>query len=268
MNSIVTVSPDKAVIKERFSKAAGLYDRYADHHRLIAGRLMDFAPQSVFAGPILEIGCGTGILTEKLLEFYPDSPLIALDISPTMIHRCQSKLNYSKRVSFLVTDAEMYCGQANRFSLVVSSCSLQWFHDRQRFIDSIYTMLPAGGSCLMAIPVRGMLYELEESCIFGARKTMRQLDLDNENKWINRFINSGMDISLSSVESVACRYENPLEVLKAIRGIGAGIEQNSDLLNPGDMRKMMEYYLKHFRIDSYGTVSSTYRVLYVLGRKY
>ncbi len=268
MNSTVTVSPDKTVIRERFSKAAGFYDRYADHHRIIAERLMDFAPRSLLADPVLEIGCGTGILTGKLVEYYPDSRLTALDISPTMIRCCQSKLNRSKNVSFLVADAEVYCRQANRFSLVVSSCSLQWFHDRQRFIDSVYSILPSGGSCLMAIPVKGMLRELEESFVSGTGKTMRQLDLGNEIEWINRFRNSGMDISLSAVENVACSYENPLEVLKAIRGIGAGIEQNSALFNTGDMRRMMKYYLKHFSIDSNGAVSSTYRVLYVLGRKY
>jgi SAM-dependent methyltransferase len=166
-----------------------------------------------------------------------------------------------------VADAEKYCGNGDRYDLVVSSCSLQWFHDRRRFTDSIYAMLPDGGSCLMAIPVRGMLRELEESCFFGARKVMRQLDLDTEEEWTNRFENSGMNIRLSTVENVACAYSHPIEVLKSIRGIGACIEQGTAFLKPGDLKKMMEYYREHFRIDSCGEVSSTYRILYILARK-
>jgi malonyl-CoA O-methyltransferase len=267
MNSVITVSPDKTVIKSNFSKAAGLYDRYADHHRIIARRLIDFVPPDAAAGSILEIGCGTGILTEKLLDRFPDSLVTALDISPDMVHRCSLKLRRSRRISFLVTDAETYCCNGDRYDLVVSSCSLQWFHNRQRFMESIYAMLPDGGSCLMAIPIRGMLRELEESCFFGARKVMRQLELDTKEKWINRFENSGMNIRLSTVENVSCAYSHPLEVLKSIRGIGACIEQSPSLLKPGDMKKMLKYYREHFQIENRGEVSSTYRVLYVLGRK-
>ncbi|MCD4701355.1 MAG: hypothetical protein K8S24_05800, partial [Candidatus Aegiribacteria sp.] len=117
------------------------------------------------------------------------------------------------------------------------------------------------------IPVKGMLHELVESCAFGARSVMRQLDLDTGEEWITRFENSGFDILSGSVESVSCTYDHPIEVLKAIRGIGAGIDQSPAFLKPGDMRKMTEYYRRHFQVDSFGKVSSTYRILYILGRR-
>ncbi len=267
MDSVNTVLPDKAAVECSFSEAAILYDRYADHHRIIAKRLLEFIRPDAAAGSILEIGCGTGILTEKLLDRFPDSNVTALDISLDMVDRCRSKLNLSRRLSFLVADAEEYCRGGDRYDLVVSSCSLQWFHDRRRFIESIYAMLEAGGSCLMAIPVRGMLHELVESCICGARTAMRQLDLDTGKEWKTRFEKSGMDILSSSVESVSCVYNHPIEVLKAIRGIGAGIDQSPAFLKTGDMKKITEYYSRHFQVDSFGKVSSTYRILYVLGRK-
>ena len=267
MNSVNTALPDKATVEYSFSEAAILYDRYADHHRIIAERLLDFVRPGAVDGSILEIGCGTGILTEKLFDRFPDSNVTALDISRDMVDRCRSKLSFSSRISFLVTDAEEYCRRGVRYDLVVSSCSIQWFHDRSRFIESICTMLRAGGSCLMAIPVKGMLHELVESCICGARTVMRQLDLDTGEEWKTRFENSGMDILASSVESVSCVYSHPLEVLKAIRGIGAGIDQSPAFLKPGDMKKMTEYYRRHFQVDSFGKVSSTYRILYIIGRK-
>ncbi len=265
MNSVNTALPDKAAVEYSFGKAAVLYDRYADHHRIIADRLMDFVHTDTDTGSILEIGCGTGILTEKLLDRFPASNVTALDISHGMVDRCRLKLNVSERLSFLVTDAEEYCRRGNRYDLVVSSCSLQWIHDRKGFVESISAMLPVGGRCLMAIPVRGMLHELVESCIRGARSVMRQLDLDTGEEWISRFEDSGFDILSSSVESVSCVYDHPLEVLKAIRGIGAGIDQSSAFLKPGGMRRMTEYYSRHFKVDDSRRVSSTYRVLYLLG---
>lgn len=267
MNSVITATPDKAVVESSFSEAAILYDRYADHHRLIAERLMDYAPPATVDGSILEIGCGTGILTEKLLDHYPESDVTVLDISPDMIDRCRLKLGPSGRLSFMVADAEEYCRWQKRYDMVVSSCSIQWFHDRNGLTDRLQNMLPSRGSCLMAIPVRGMLHELMESCVFGARKAVYQLDLDTGMEWRSRFENSGFKILSTSVESVSCVYSHPLEVLKAIRGIGACIEQGSACLNPGEMKRMTEYYRNHFKVDSFGGVSSTYRILYLLGRK-
>ncbi|RKZ09831.1 hypothetical protein DRQ25_05110 [Candidatus Fermentibacteria bacterium] len=265
MSSLNTASPCKEAVEYSFGKAACLYDRYARHHRIIAKRLMDFVHPDTAAGSILEIGCGTGLLTEKLLDRFPASDITALDISPDMVESCRSKLNHSGRMSFLVADAEEYCRTGRRYDLVASSCSLQWIHDRRGLAQSIYAMLEAGGMCLMAIPLRGMLHELVESCIRGARSVMRQLDLDTGEEWISRFEKSGMDVLSSSVESVSCVYDNPLEVLKAIRGIGAGIDQSSAFLKPGSMRRMTEYYSRHFKVDDSRRVSSTYRVLYLLG---
>jgi malonyl-CoA O-methyltransferase len=267
MNSVNTALPDKAAVDYSFGKAAVLYDRYADHHRIIANRLMDFVHTDTATGSILEIGCGTGILTEKLLDRFPASDVTALDISSGMVDRCRLKLNFSERLSFLVTDAEEYCLRGDRYDLVVSSCSLQWIHDRRGFVKSISAMLESGGRCLMAIPVKGMLHELVESCTHGAHRLMRQLDLNTGEEWKARFENSGMDIMSSSIESVSCVYDHPIEVLKAIRGIGAGIDQSPAFLKPGDMRKMVEYYSRHFEVDSFGKVSSTYRILYLFGRK-
>jgi len=262
-----TAYPDKAYIENSFSGAACQYDRYADHHRLIAERLMDIVPADTDVISILEIGCGTGILTGKLLNRFPGATVNALDISPDMIRRCRLKLHYSDRISFLVADAEEYCTEENRFDLIVSSCSLQWFHERQRFTDSIFPMLSDEGKCLMAIPIVGMLHELEESCSRGAGMNMPRLQLDTEDKWMRRFESSGFDIRLSTAESVECTYSHPLEVLKAIRGIGACIQQGAAYLRPGDMKKMAEYYCRHFEMGSSGKVTSTYRVLYILAEK-
>jgi len=265
MNSLNTALPGKEAVEYSFGKAAGLYDRYARHHRIIAKRLMDFVHPDTAAGSILEIGCGTGLLTEKLLDRFPSSYVTALDISPRMVDQCYTKLKNSGRMSFLVADAEEYCRTGRGYDIVASSCSLQWIHDRRGLTQSIYAMLEVGGMCLMAIPVTGMLHELVESCIRGARSVMRQLDLDTEEEWISRFENSGFDILSGSVESVSCVYDHPIEVLKAIRGIGAGIDQSSAFLKPGSMRRMTEYYSRHFKVDDSRRVSSTYRVLYLLG---
>jgi malonyl-CoA O-methyltransferase len=267
MNSAVTALPDKSEVRFNFSKAAGMYDRYADHHRLIADRLIDYAPPQEAIDSILEIGCGTGILSDRLQSHYPDTYLTLVDISPAMVKRCRSKLIPSERLSFQVADAEEYCRAGSSFDLVTSSCSIQWFHDRDGFVRNLRNTLSYNGFCLMAIPIRGMLFELMESCSRGASKPLLQLDLDSAERWISIFNRNGFKTAASSVERVSCIYKDPLEVLKAIRGIGAGIDQGSVSMKPGEMKRMAEYYREQYKVDSDGRVSSTYMVLYFKGMK-
>ncbi len=68
MNSLNTALPGKEAVEYSFGKAAGLYDRYARHHRIIAKRLLDFVRPDATAGSILEIGCGTGSLAVLMTE--------------------------------------------------------------------------------------------------------------------------------------------------------------------------------------------------------
>ena len=82
---------NKKIIKESFSKSSLEYNDYAFVQKIMAKKLIGYI-ENININTILEIGCGTGILTKKLLTRYKNAKLTALDISENMLLECQKTL--------------------------------------------------------------------------------------------------------------------------------------------------------------------------------
>jgi malonyl-CoA O-methyltransferase len=265
MSSCRNVIPDKRSVEEGFSRAAEVYDRYAHHHRAISKRFMELLPTTPKITSILETGCGTGILTGHLLRRFPSASITAIDISSGMIHMCKERFAGCDRVEFIVADADDYVPE-NEQNLVISSCAAQWLHDSARYPVVISPCLSPRGLLALAVPVEGSLPELVESFRYGALKEMGQLELRTRTQWNSSFLKADLEILFSRLENVCHEYSHPIEVLKAVKGIGASLRRNDPAVDPGRIRKMLSYYRKNFSSEN-GCVKSTYRIHYICGRR-
>lgn len=118
-------------IGQRFAAAAG---RYSEHARAQAEAARDFeawlARQAGAALPqrIVELGCGTGFLTERLRRRHPGALLLATDIAPGMVAQCRRRLvPADERLQFAVCDARRAAFAPADW--VVSAFCFQWFGD-------------------------------------------------------------------------------------------------------------------------------------------
>jgi tRNA (cmo5U34)-methyltransferase len=100
-------------VRETFERFSADYDarfpkiipHYAEFHGVIAQRIAEHAgPGSEgLGGLVLELGCGTGELSRRLLQTLPGLRLHCIDLSPAMIERARAKLApWGERVSFAV----------------------------------------------------------------------------------------------------------------------------------------------------------------------
>ena len=55
---------------------------------------------------ILDLACGTGILTEKINRKIPQAKIVGVDITKSYLQKAREKLNSSPNISFLNQDAE------------------------------------------------------------------------------------------------------------------------------------------------------------------
>lgn len=100
----------------------GPYERQiAEAYRSVYVDLDDFAGQLPEAFPeartILEVGCGEGALTERLLDLFPQAQIAAVDITPRIGRLFQGDVS---RVKFeQTTVAEVARAQPQAFDLVV-----------------------------------------------------------------------------------------------------------------------------------------------------
>lgn len=105
---------------------------------------------------VLELGSGTGLLSERLLARFPRAELTGVDGSPQMLERARARLaRFPGRVTLLRRSFEEYAAsgfEAADFDLVVSSFSLH--HMRHDLLRGAYAQmrrrLPPGGQVLIA----------------------------------------------------------------------------------------------------------------------
>ena len=90
----------------------------------------------------IDAGCGSGKVTEKLLDRLPGGKLLAVDGSEAMIAKATKRLG--DRASYLVADlAELEVGEP--VDLIFSTATFHWIPDHDRLFAHLYTALHPGG---------------------------------------------------------------------------------------------------------------------------
>jgi SAM-dependent methyltransferase len=95
---------------------------------------------------VLEVGCGTGQLTELLASF--GFSLTAIDIGPSMIAGAEHRLDGSA-VSFQVASFEDFAAAEATFDLIVSGAAFHWLDPEVRFCKSARLLRPGGWLALL-----------------------------------------------------------------------------------------------------------------------
>jgi malonyl-CoA O-methyltransferase len=140
----------KSVIARAFSAAASGYDAAALVQRRVAARLADSLaqPQLAAGARAVEIGCGTGLLTGKLLAAHPEADWLITDIAPAMVERTAAR--WPGRAAFRVMDGEAPDLAPGSCDLIVSSLAMQWFTDLGQGISQLVACLKPGGRLAFA----------------------------------------------------------------------------------------------------------------------
>lgn len=137
-------------IAAAFGAAAQQYDAHADVQRVAARTVADLA--ALLPVPddarILEIGCGTGLLTREIASRWPGTDLVATDLSARMVaHAAQGGMAAGR---FLAMDGEQPWFEGPHFDLILSSLAFQWFDDLPLAIARLVALLRPGGRMIFS----------------------------------------------------------------------------------------------------------------------
>jgi ubiquinone/menaquinone biosynthesis C-methylase UbiE len=99
---------------------------------------------------VLEIACGTGIVTRQLLARLPgDATLVATDISPAMLVIAEQRISPDSRLAWQPADALALPFDDASFDAVVCQFGIMFFSDKVKGLAEMRRVLRAGGQLLV-----------------------------------------------------------------------------------------------------------------------
>ncbi len=96
---------------------------------------------------IIDLGCGTGTISKRISEKFPNSKIMCLDISSNMIQIAKHKLSDHKDTEFLLGDFSKI-DIIDKYDVVISSLALHHIdtdEDKKKFYTKIYKLLNDSG---------------------------------------------------------------------------------------------------------------------------
>lgn len=142
----------KARSKAAFDEQAPIYDEgmQGDHARALYPCIFEEARRAMEGIPVpsvLDVGCGTGMLSERLLGAFPSCRLAGVDLSPAMVERARTRL--AGRAEVREADAERLPFHDGAFDLVVCNDSFHHYPDPDRAAFQMWRVLRKGGALVL-----------------------------------------------------------------------------------------------------------------------
>jgi malonyl-CoA O-methyltransferase len=262
---------NKNAIQCQFNRsAAGSYDIHAHVQRSMADQvaksLIGWKNEVRSAAPlqILEIGCGTGTLTEILLNEWPSASITALDIAPAMIKAAENRIlsksanhagysnNQPTRVRFLQADIEMWATEAlmNSFDLIVSNACFQWLSNPRQTLIQLRRILHAEGLLVFTSFGPETFYELHEAFneayrVNGMEPQRHGLSFQSTAGWNDLLKEAGFSNIHYESSIQTERYASAKEFLHSVKAMGASTSEANAISGLSLRRLFAEMYREY-----------------------
>ncbi|HKT86591.1 MAG TPA: methyltransferase domain-containing protein [Novosphingobium sp.] len=240
--------------RERIARAfarAPDYDRQARVQRIVAeGLAARIAALDLPQAPrVLEIGCGTGFLTQALIDRGLGGLWTVTDIAPEMVERCRARIGESPHRHFTVFDGEHGAPEQAPFDLVCSSLALQWFDDAPAALGRMRGWLAPGGHCMVTTLGSGSFAEWR-----AAHEAEGLAPGTPDFPPVEAFAALGPE-SLH-VETHVERHKDARAFLRALKAIGAGTATPRHRpLPPAALRRVMAGFDRAGNVVTYEVVT-------------
>ncbi len=258
---------DKCALAEQFSGAAHRYDVWATAQAEIAARLMQQIPAEFVPSLMIDLGCGTGLLSAQLLKRWPAASLVGIDLATGMVEHCRRYLGTNPRARFVAGDVEDRGMLVPQASLIVSSCVAQWFTDLTVTVRMWAQSLVPNGLMVFACLLQGSFCELETAYSEALQCSFRGLRLPAPETIPLLFRASGLNPIVCREDCVTAHYDTSRAALRSFQQIGAVFQgqPGHKSLGPAAVRRLISFYDRHVNVQ--GLAPVTHRVQYVIAER-
>lgn len=232
-------------IKHCFNRSAAYYDNNCEVQFLVANYLIDLLiKKKISYGAVIDVGCGTGLITQMLKSKIQSNQFYALDISDKSLAKAKNRLD---NTMFLESSFDNIPLDDDSIDLVFSNMSYQWSDDLVKSIAETTRVLKSDGILSFSIPNQESFSEV--------RLAIQGLNLSN---CLNDFID---DQALTTVlehykivHRVNLKYSYSFgsicSLFKSIKNVGASyvLQGSRQRMSRFDFERL-DNYLKEKSLD-------------------
>ena len=185
---------------------------YDEVHDLICDYIEEYYPNKILK--ILDLGCSTGNLLEKLSNIFPNYHLAGMDKSQSMVEMAKKK-----KISADIWQGDILQTRLKEYDVIILSLVLQFIRplDRESMLHKIYNSLPVGGKIILFEKIRYEDQVLDRKVI----------DMYYRFKEKNGYTKTSIYKKREALENVLIPYT---------------VEENKELLKRAHFKKIEEIY--------------------------
>jgi len=266
MNDLMPQQLDKRLVALHFGRRAAGYEAATPVQASMARDLLAHARATLHMRPvntILELGCGSGRLTRLLRETWPVARIVSVDIAADMLAVARQSCS---EATFVLADAEDFLQACDeRFDLVISNATLQWFQSPDISLLRCRALLNSGGVGALTTFGRDTFRELRASFAEAYERS---------NKPARQHTGDFPEISFwrellprDAIEEwyVTEQFENARAFLRSVQMAGATNAFAHSGFVPRDvLRRMQDVYATRFPSPEGQGVRATYHIVRIV----
>lgn len=232
------------VVADSFGQRARYYNEHAKVQRKAADFLVSLAEDllSDLPGPYLEIGAGTGFLTQLLIRLLPSGDFFVTDLSEEMLRVCRENLEipHWMEVIYDIHDAEQTLG-SQQYGLIATALTAQWFVDTRATLKRYAESLKPGGLLIYSY--------LDESCFPEWKALCAESGVPFTGNPLPESLPLQIDTTQFCWESITTEffsevYPTPADFFRNLKRIGAGTQKTGNKNSVGAVLNLNEHWLK------------------------
>ena len=248
-------------IQRGFSESAKTYDLFSSLHKGIADKLFARVAKERAPSALLDVGCGTGYLTVRFKDHFPQSKIIGLDFAQGMLEVARSK---QEDIIWILADGNHLPFSNGCFDIVISNLAYQWAEDLSCAFSQVKRVLSPDGVLVCTLFGYNTCQELFQCLDEASGRALQFVRLPDQPKIREALIVSGFRNSIVDCEQIKMEFKDMYELITWFKSIGAPHLPREGYLGPETLSRAASIYRKKFSYLQ--GVGATFEVIQVYAK--